>query len=141
MEEPEEQEPSEIMAEFLSQFMSSGTADLLYRKNYCEYVAGKIYNEFGIDGLCELMVSMDKKGEWISDILLEAPDLDNLLFKNYGVFDSEVALKARHTKALAEMHEKIWKLRRKYSKMIVDEIMSWDENEDILDKPTENNDN
>jgi hypothetical protein len=126
MEEPEDQEPAEIMAEFLTQFMASGTADLLYRKNYCEFVASKVHSEFGVDGLCELMVAMDRHGDWISDILFEAPDLDNIAFKNYGVFDSEISTKARHTKALQDFNEKIWRLRRKYAKLIVEEIMSWD---------------
>lgn len=130
MEEPEDQEPTELMAEFISQFMSSGTAEVIYRKHYCDIVASKVYNEFGADGLCELMISMDKRADWISDILIEAPDLDNIAFKNYGVFDDKMAVKARHTKALQELNEKIWRLRRKYSKLIVEEIMSWDENPD-----------
>jgi hypothetical protein len=126
-ENEDQQEPSEIMAEFLTQFIASGTADLLYRKHYCDIVVGKVYNEFGYDGLAEMMMSMDKKADWISDILIEAPDLDNIAFKVYGVFDDKLADKARQTDALREFNDKLWRLRRKYSKLIVAEIMEWDE--------------
>jgi len=131
MEDNDDQkEPSEMMAEFLTQFISSGTADLLYRKTYCDIVAGKVYNEFGYDGLAELMMSMDKKADWISDILIEAPDLDNIAFKTYGTFDDKLAEKARQTESLREFNEKLWRLRRKYSKLIVAEIMEWDKASD-----------
>lgn len=131
-ENDDQQEPSEIMAEFLSQFIASGTADILYRKTYCDIVAGKVYNEFGYDGLAELMMAMDKKADWISDILIEAPDLDNIAFKVYGTFDDKLAEKARQTDALREFNEKLWRLRRKYSKLIVAEIMEWDKNKDDI---------
>jgi hypothetical protein len=86
-----------------------------------------VYNEFGYDGLAEMMMSMDKKADWISDILIEAPDLDNIAFKVYGTFDDKLADKARQTDALREFNDKLWRLRRKYSKLIVAEIMEWDE--------------
>jgi hypothetical protein len=130
MDEPFEEpdrEPTEMMAEFLSQFMAAGSADYLYRRHYCDIIAHKVYNEFGIDGMCELMMSMDKKADWISDIIIEAADLDNIAFKKYGTFDPELALKARSTKSLQELNEKLWRLRRKYARLIVDEIMESEE--------------
>jgi hypothetical protein len=99
----------------------------LYRRHYCDIVAHKVYNEFGVDGMCELMMAMDKKADWISDIIIESPDLDNIAFKKYGTFDPELAAKARHTKALQELNEKLWRLRRKYARLIVDEIMGTEE--------------
>jgi len=130
MEDNEDQEPSEIMAEFLTQFMASGTADILYRKNYCDIVTQKVYNEFGYDGIAELMLAMDKKADWISDILFEAPDLENVAFKEYGVFDEKIAQKARQTDAFKQFNEKLWRLRKKYTKAIVAEIIELDNSED-----------
>ena len=118
-----EGEPTEMMAEFLSQFMSAGTSEQIYRRHYCDIVAHKVYNEFGYDGMCELMLSMDKKADWISDIILESSDLDNIAFKKYGTFDPHISAKARHTQSFKELNEKLWRLRRKYAKLIVDEIM------------------
>lgn len=130
MDEPFEDadgEPTEMMADFLSQFMTTGSAEQIYRKHYCDIIAHKVYNEFGVDGMCELMMSMDKKADWIADIILEAPDLDNIAFKKYGTFDDDLVTKARSTKAFKELNEKLWRLRRKYAKLIVDEIMVKDE--------------
>lgn len=124
-EEPEDSK--EMMAEFLSQFMSSSSSEYLYRRHYCDIIAHKVYNEFGIDGMCELMMAMDKKAAWISDIIIEVTDLDNIAFKKYGTFDPELAFKARNTKALQELNEKLWRLRRKYARLIVEEIMTEEE--------------
>jgi hypothetical protein len=117
--------PPEVLAEFISTFMSSAAlAEGLYRKAFCDVVAGRIYDEFGAEGLCELMVALDKKGEWISDILFESPDLEDIAFTKYGIYDAQIAKKARYTKAMAEMNTKLWRLRKKYAKLIVDEIVS-----------------
>lgn len=125
-EDGEMPEPSEVMAEFISQFLSGEGADQMYRKHYCDLTAHRIYNEFGLDGMCELMMSMDKKASWMSDIIFEASDLENIMYKKYGTFDSRISEKARMTKAMSEFNEKLWRLRRKYAKLIVDEIMEED---------------
>ena len=130
MDDNEDQEPSEIMAEFLTQFMASGTADILYRKNYCDTIVGKVYNEFGTDGFAELLISMDKKAEWITDILFEPSDLDEIAFKNHGVFDAQIVSKSRSTDAFSEFNEKLWRMRRKYAKLMVAEVLSWDKMND-----------
>jgi hypothetical protein len=123
-EEEFEVVPNEMLAEFVGSFMSvAGSAEMMYRKHYCELIAQKVYNQFGLDGMCELMMAMDKRADWISDIILEAPDLENIAFKKYGVYDPDLSAKARQTKAIAEMNTKLWRLRRKYAKIIVDEIM------------------
>lgn len=122
--------PQEILAEFVGAFMGAGmAAESLYRQHYCDMIAQKVYNEFGLDGMCELMMAMDKKADWISDIILEAPDLENIAFKKYGVYDPNISTKARQTKAIQELNTKLWRLRKKYAKLIVDEIMT--EGEDV----------
>lgn len=121
--EDESVEPSEVMAEFISQFMSAGSSDQIYRKHYCDVMASKIYNQFGLDGMAEMMMSMDRKAEWISDIILESADLENIMFKKYGTWDANVIKKTRGTKAMQELNEKLWRLRRKYAKLIVEELM------------------
>ena len=54
---------------------------------------------------------------------LEASDFDNALFKRHGTYDDEIVEKARNTKAMVELNKKIWRLRRRYSNIIVDEVM------------------
>jgi len=87
-------------------------------------VVNKIHSEFGYEGLCELMITMDKRAGWISDILIESPDLDEILFKKYNIYDDDIASKARDTVAMQDLNGKIWRLRRKYSRLIVDELMA-----------------
>ena len=126
-DDSEKEPPAEMIAEFISQFMATDGAEQIYRKHYCDIVAHKVYNEFGVDGMCELLISMDKRAQWISDILIESSDLDDIAFKKYGTFDPDLAMKARNTKAIQEMNEKLWRLRRKYARLIVDEIIGGSE--------------
>jgi hypothetical protein len=98
-------------------------AEVMYRNHFCTMIANRVYDEFGHEGLCELMIAMDRKAGWISDIIIENNDLDEILFKKYGVYDHNIVSKARKTEAVQEMNTKIWKLRRKYAKAIVEELM------------------
>lgn len=115
------------LIEFLGDFMS-GTMRIeqVYRSHLCDTLVQRVNAEFGAEGLAELMIKIDECGGWISDILLEAPDLENAMFEKFGVYDPEVTHKARDTKAMYEMNKKIWRLRRRYAKLIVDEIFEVD---------------
>lgn len=113
------------LSEFVANFMEGANdAEATYRKHYCQMVVNKIHHEFGYEGLCELMLTMDKRAGWISDILIESPDLDEILFKKYNVYDDDIASKARETVAMQDLNGKIWRLRRKYSRLIVEEVMA-----------------
>ena len=111
------------LIEFLGDFMS-GTMRIeqVYRSHLCSTLVQRVFSEFGPEGLAEMMLKIDETGGWISDILLEAPDLENAMFDKFGVFDPQVTHKARDTKAMYEMNKKIWRLRKRYAKLIVDEI-------------------
>ena len=114
----------EELSVWLSEFMTNtAEAEIMYRAHFCDLVTNRVYNEFGFEGLCEMLMSIDKRGHWISDIIIENNDLDDILFKKYGVFDTDAIKKARTTDAMAELNQKIWKLRRKYAKLIADELM------------------
>jgi len=115
----------EELAIWLSDFMSNAQdAEHIYRKHFCDLMANKVYNEFGSEGLCQLMMAIDTRGRWVSDILLEDSDLDDILFSKYETYDKDIIHKARATNAVAEMNQKIWRLRKKYAKLIVDEVMT-----------------
>lgn len=114
----------EELAVWLSEFISqTDDAEIKYRNHFCAMIASRVYDEFGHEGMCELMIAMDKKAGWISDIIIENNDLDEIMFKKYGTYDHNVVAKARKTEAVAEMNTKIWKLRRRYAKVIVEELM------------------
>ncbi|MEY3099145.1 MAG: hypothetical protein RIS63_33 [Bacteroidota bacterium] len=122
MSEESPEERQDLMG-FLSEFLiSAKDTEMRYRDNYCDIVVNKVFNDFGYEGLCHLMMSIDKKANWISDIIIENSDLDDVMFKKYGFYDAGICDKARQTKAMLELNTKIWRLRRKYAKIIVDEI-------------------
>ncbi len=116
-------EDRQDLMRFLSEFLiSARDTETRYRDNYCDMVVNKIFNDFGYEGLCHLMMSIDKKGNWISDILIENSDLDDLMFSKHGFYDRDICDKARNTQAMQDLNTKIWRLRRKYAKIMVDEI-------------------
>jgi len=110
---------------FLGEFISQNRdADSIYRSSLCGILVARIYEEFGQGGLCELMMQIDIRGGWISDIIFEASDFNNALFKRHGIYDDQIILKARSSSTMNEMNKKVWRLRRKYANIIADEIVS-----------------
>lgn len=113
------------LAVWLSDFMSqSQRAQRLYRSHFCNIVVNRLFDEFGVEGMCELMMAIDNRAGWISDILIEDTELHDALFNVHGVFDDDAIIKARMSKELVEMNRKIWRLRRKYAKLIAQEIVT-----------------
>jgi len=111
------------LVNFISEFMASSlNVNQVYRSHLVETVAARVYDEFGQDGLCDLMCAIDGRANWISDILIEQSDLDDVMFKRHGVYDHQIVDKARKSESMLELNQKIWRLRKKYSRMIVDEI-------------------
>ena len=123
-DEVEAREPSrEELVNFISEFMASSlNVEQVYRAHLVETVAARIYDEFGQDGMCDLMMKIDERANWISDIIIEQRDLDDVMFKRHGVYDHQIVDKARKSESMLELNQKIWRLRKKYSRMIVDEI-------------------
>lgn len=122
---PFDAEPTrEELAVWLSEFMNkSADAEMMYRSHFCSLMVNRVFDEFGYEGMCELLMSIDKQSGWITDIILENNDIDDILFAKFGVYDKEAIRKARDTNAMSELNKKIWRLRRKYAKLIADEIM------------------
>ena len=113
------------LAVWLSEFMSqSQKAQKMYQAHFCNIVVNRFYHEFGVEGLCELMMAIDARAGWISDILIEDTEIHDALFSIHGVFDDDAITKARMSTQMIEMNRKIWRLRRKYAKLIAQEIVS-----------------
>lgn len=126
-----EMTPREELAVWLSEFMAaSADAENKYRSHYCTMVAERLYEEFGAEGFCEMMMVMDKRAGWVSDIILENSDIDDILFKKHGIYDRHALSKARQSEAMGELNSKIWRLRRKYAKIIAEEIITEQSEED-----------
>lgn len=105
---------------------------LAYRRDLCFILAGKIRAEFGLEGLCEMISGIDNTAGWISDILLESSDIDDVLFDKYGVYVEDSIELARKTEAMKKFQRSLWAARRRYAKMMADEIFAA-----TTDKPAE----
>lgn len=123
-DEQDEQMSREELLDFLGEFLSEHRdASTMYRDHLCAILIGRVHDEFGNEGLCNILHQLDLKANWVSDIIFEASDFDNALFKRHGTYDDEIVEKARNTKAMVDLNKKIWRLRRKYANIIVDEVM------------------
>lgn len=121
--ENDEQPTKEELALWLSEFMSQGhRAQNMYRGHFCKIVVERLFEEFGIDGMCELMMAIDTRAGWVSDIILEDADIHDAMFKHHGIFDDKAIYKARDSSEMVELNKKIWRLRKKYSRLIAGEI-------------------
>lgn len=124
-DEPDDEMTRGELLDFLGEFLSQHRdANTLYRDHLCAILIGRVYDEFGNEGLCNIMQQMDLKANWVSDIIFEASDFDNALFKRHGIYDDEIVEKARQTQAFIDLNKKIWRLRRRYANIIVDEVMA-----------------
>jgi len=56
------------------------------------------------------------------------------MFDAHGIYDSDVVGKARNSEAFIELNKKIWRLRRRYAKLIVEEIINDEKEIDELMK-------
>ena len=95
---------------------------MAYRKDLCFILAGKVKSEFGVEGLCELISGIDNTAGWISDILLESGDIDDFLFQEHGVYMENSIDLARKTEAMKKFQRALWSARRRYAKMMAEEI-------------------
>lgn len=119
--DPAEQPDS--VYDYLAAAMDSESQEALaYRRDLCFILAGKIKSEFGVEGLCEMISGIDATAGWISDILLESGDIDDILFSQYGVFMENSIDLARKTEAMKKFQRSLWTARRKYAKMMAEEI-------------------
>jgi len=122
---------NEAMAEFVGTFISAAaSAEGMYRRHFCEVVANRVYDEFGAEGMCEMLIALDRRSSWISDIIFEGTDLDDIAFRKHGIYDPDLVKKARQTQAIQEMNTKLWRLRRKYARLIVEEIVADEANKE-----------
>jgi len=125
-DESEEISRDELVG-FISEFMTNNmSVEQVYRSHLCDSLVYRVHDEFGSEGLCDLMIKIDGAAGWISDIVLDGPDLEDMMFNRHGIFDENIMMKARNSAALVELNQKIYRLRKKYTKLVVDEIFSKD---------------
>ena len=110
-----------FLGEFLAQ---NSSADMIYRDHLCSIVVARIFDEFGHEGLCTLMMAIDQRANWISDIIFEQSDFDNAMYSIHGTYDGSLVEKARNSEGIIELNKKIWRLRKKYAREIANEVFN-----------------
>lgn len=114
---------SDSVFDHLAAAMDGESVEALeYRRDLCLILAGKIKSEFGVEGLCELIGGIDVAGGWLSDILIESGDIDDFLFSEHGVYLENSIDLARKTDSMKKFQRALWSARRRYAKMMAEEI-------------------
>lgn len=63
---------------------------LAYRREICRRLARQIYNQFGMDGLYDLLNGVDEMGSMSSVVISERNEIENYLFQKHGIFDPDI---------------------------------------------------
>lgn len=61
-----------------------------YRKELCKRLARQIHNQFGADGLFDLLTGIDEIGNLASLVILERTEIENYVFQRHGIFDPDM---------------------------------------------------
>jgi hypothetical protein len=61
-----------------------------YRRSICRRLAFQTLNQFGTEGLFDLMSGIDDAGQFQTLIIADRDEIDNYLFQKYGIFDNDM---------------------------------------------------
>lgn len=123
--EGEPNEPLDSVFDHLANAMDGQSPEAFdYRKDLCLILASKLKDEFGVEGLCQMLSAIDATAGWASDILLESSDIDDVLFREYGIFVENSIGVAQKTTAMKRFHKSLWSSRRRYAKLMAAELFA-----------------
>lgn len=88
----------DLTPEKLQRIVESATNPVVsYRRQICRRLARQTYNQFGIDGLLDLLSGIDDAGRFASVVVIDRDEVDNFLFDNYAIFDPDMFEKVQMT--------------------------------------------
>ena len=58
-----------------------------FRKAFCRRLASQVYNQFGQEGLLDLLTGIDLSGKFVSVIVADKSEIENYLFSEHGIYD------------------------------------------------------
>ncbi len=88
----------DLTPERIKNLVDSATNPIVhYRRQICRRLAKQIYNQFGVDGLLDLLTGIDEAGRFASVVVIDRDEIDNFLFDTYGVFDPDMFDKVQLT--------------------------------------------
>lgn len=61
-----------------------------FRRGICRRLVHQINNQFGVEGLYDLLTGIDEVGKFASVVVIDRDEVDNYLFEEHGVFDPDM---------------------------------------------------
>lgn len=61
-----------------------------FRRGVCRRIAHQIHNQFGVEGLYDLLTGIDDIGKFVSVVIADRDEIDNYLFETHGTFDPDM---------------------------------------------------
>lgn len=93
MSESEEQPPMN----FGKLVESATNPAAFFRRGVCRRLVRQIHNQFGVEGLYDLLTGIDDTGKFVSIVIADRDEIDNYLFEQHGTFDPDMFDKVQLT--------------------------------------------
>jgi hypothetical protein len=97
-----------------------------YRRSICRRLAKQTYNQFGVEGLFDMLSGIDDAGRFSSIVLAERDEIENYLFHQHGVFDQDIYEKVILSEEWDSLLEDVLELVGKRVASIVDSLVETD---------------
>lgn len=109
----------------LERLINSATnPTVAYRREICRRLARQIYNQFGPEGLFDLLTSIDDIGNMSSVVVSERTEVENYLFKEHGIFDPDIFEKVQLSDEWDEFVDAVFESAGETVARIVDDIVA-----------------
>lgn len=87
MSDPDEQLP---MEKFHKLIESATNPAAYFRRGLCRRLVQQVHNQFGVEGLYDLLTGIDDTGKFVSVVIADRDEIDNYLFETHGTFDPDM---------------------------------------------------
>lgn len=61
-----------------------------FRRTFCRRLAKQVFNQFGQEGLLDLLTGIDIAGKFVSVVVADKSEIEDYLFKEHGVYDEDM---------------------------------------------------
>jgi hypothetical protein len=61
-----------------------------YRREICFRLVRQTYNQFGMEGLYDILTGVDNIGSMTSVVVSDRNEIENYVFEHYGIFDPDI---------------------------------------------------
>lgn len=61
-----------------------------YRREICYRLVRQTYNQFGMEGLYDILTGVDNIGKMASVVVSDKNEIEDYLFSEYGIFDQDI---------------------------------------------------